>query len=318
MQCISPRKLSFDREGNKTYSSRKALPGLLPIIHPCGKCLPCRLLKAKEKAIRCVHEAKMHEKNIFLTLTYNNENLSSPRLVLQDMDLFLKRLREHINREATTDDEKKALTISYMYTGEYGEESKRPHWHIIIFNYEPSDKRFPDHRKHQDDLGNLIWTSDTLTKLWKKGTIEFGAVTFESAGYVARYAAKKLIHGHDQDHDYHPIHNTSKGRAIGRTWIEKHFKHTFENGFVVINEKQAKIPRYYVDWAKKHQTKLWKSYVTQTRPIIEKQAELKARREEIEHFNQIFNGNPLKLTKSQVKHTILKQKFKLLQEKLKL
>lgn len=318
MQCISPRKLSFDREGNKTYSSKKALPGLLPVVHPCGKCLPCRLLKAKEKATRCVHEAKMHEKNIFLTLTYSDEHLTSPKLQLRDMDLFLKRLREHINRNATTDEEKKALRISYMYTGEYGELTKRPHWHIIIFNYEPSDKKYPEHRKHQDDLGNLIWTSDTLSMLWGKGTIEFGAVTFESAGYVARYAAKKLVHGHDQDHDYHPIHNTSKGRAIGRTWIEKYYRHTFENGFVIINEKPAKIPRYYVDWAKKHQPSLWKRYVTELRPELERKAEQKARKEELEHFNEVFNGSPLKLSKQLVKFTILNQKFKQLQEKLKL
>ena len=73
---------------------------------------------------------------------------------------------------------------------------------------------------------------------------EFGSVTLESAGYVARYAAKKLAHGKDDEHDYHPIHRTSCKRAIGRSWIEKYYQHTFDHGLVVLpNGQKSKIPR---------------------------------------------------------------------------
>ena len=75
MECIRPIKAGFDRAGDITYSIRKFSKELEPFQFPCRKCLACRLNIAREKAIRAVHESKIHEGNIFLTLTYNEENL---------------------------------------------------------------------------------------------------------------------------------------------------------------------------------------------------------------------------------------------------
>lgn len=308
MRCINPLPASFDNDGAITHSSKKAVAGLVGFEFPCRKCLPCRLNIGREKAIRAYHEAQMHPGSIFLTLTYDEESLPSERLVYADWQNFLKRLRYTLAGQK----------ISTMVTGEYGSINKRPHWHALIFNYWPHDYK----KVRENDLGNNVYTSEEIAGLWKKGRHDFGEVSLESAGYVARYAAKKLVHGKDEDHDYQPIHKTSSKNAIGRSWIERYYKHTFENGFVVLpNGHTAKIPRYYVDWCKKNKPTLWEHYVTQVLPDVIAKVELKERKEEMEYFSQLWSrkwSKPNPLPRAKVKETYLKQKFKQLQEHLKL
>lgn len=312
MQCIRPIKASFNNEGDLVFNTRLASKELVPFAFPCRKCLPCRLNIAREKAIRCWHESKMYEENIFLTLTYDEEHLESPKLIYKHWQKFIQDLRDFESKDLP---ERK--TIPYIVTGEYGEENKRPHWHAILFNYQPSDA------KHERDTenGEKVYSSRIITNIWNNGKSEFGSVTLDSAGYVARYAAKKLVHGKDQDHDFHPIHRTSSKYAIGKSWIEKNYRHTFSNGFIVLpNGSQCKIPRYYEDWFKKEHPAKWREYATNLKLDLQKQAEEKMRKEELNYITAIINAGygPTPITKSKVQETILKQKFKKLQEHLKL
>lgn len=260
----------------------------------------------------------MHSGNIFLTLTYDEQHLLSPKLQYMDFQLFIKSLREKVTRNVTTKEARDELYIPYMVTGEYGEKNKRPHWHTLLFNYYPKDAR----HKYTTDLKETVFTSETIDALWKKGNSEFGSVTMDSAGYVARYAAKKLVHGKDQEHDYHPIHKTSSRRAIGRSWIEKYHPHVFNHGFIVLpNGSITKVPRYYLDWAKKHKPEIWKDYVTGKQQEIIEGAEKKQRKIEIEYHSRCMSrkfGAGLPQTLKKIELQILNQKFKNLQEKLKL
>lgn len=307
MKCINPLKANQNRDGDIIYNSKEAIPGLVGFEFECRKCLPCRLNQAREKAIRCVHEAKMHEENIFLTLTYNEENLKSPKLIYKDFQVFMKALRHSTPNK-----------ITFMVTGEYGEINKRPHWHALLFNYRPHDAKL----KYKTEQGEEVFTSEKLENLWKKGNLEFGSLTLDSANYVARYAAKKLVHGKDQDHDYHPIHKTSSRRGIGYPWIKKYWKHTFENGHIVLpNGQSSKIPRYYVDWLKKNKPNEYIKYITGVRDEMSNLAETKAKKEELEHLSNLLSykgGTKYPLSRNQVKERVLQSKFKSLQEKLKL
>ncbi len=42
---------------------------------PCGQCINCRLEKARQWAVRCVHEAQLYAQNCFITLTYSDEHI---------------------------------------------------------------------------------------------------------------------------------------------------------------------------------------------------------------------------------------------------
>lgn len=93
-----------------------------PWSHPtsgvikCGQCMECRLAYSREWAIRITHEAAMHERNCFLTLTYDDDHLPKyGQLVKSDLQKFFKRLRHHFN-------------FKYVACGEYGERRRRPHF----------------------------------------------------------------------------------------------------------------------------------------------------------------------------------------------
>lgn len=317
MECIRPIKAGFDSDYNLTFSSKKLNKELSTFEFPCRKCLACRLNISREKAVRAIHEASLFENNIFLTLTYDNEHVGDGKLHYIHFQLFMKSLREYVTRNITDPELKSELAISYMVTGEYGDKNKRPHWHAIIFNYRPTDSK----HDRTTERGELVFTSEKLTDLWGRGKVEFGSVTMDSASYVARYAAKKLGHGQDHEHDYHPIHKTSSKHAIGKRWIQKYYKtDCFNLGFIRLpNGEKTSIPRYYTDWLKENDIDYFIKYANGPHAEAIKNAQQKTHDDHLEYLKQceLATGGLAK-TKSQVKMTILKQKFKQLQERLKL
>lgn len=291
-----------------TWSPKKFNKEYAPFQLPCGKCIECRLKYAKEWAIRCVHEAQMHPKNIFLTLTYSNENLVSDKLIYSDFQKFVKKLRKLQNEP-----------IGIFVTGEYGEKTKRPHYHAIIFNYAPNDSVL----KYTNERGDKVFESKTLANLWGLGIAEFGSVTLESAGYCARYSAKKLVHGNDDEHDFHPISKKSSKHAIGKKWIEKYYPDVFNYGQIVLSDgSTSTIPRYYEKWYQKNHPQLYQKYIQTTKlEKIEKASkktdqEIKEFRENSIERNQLGKSNTLHPRK--IRKIIQNEKFKQLQNHLKL
>lgn len=282
MRCTSPRTVGFLSDGKtiswsqKNYSKEYATFQL-----PCGKCIECRLEYAKQWAVRCVHEAQMHKESIFLTLTYSDEFLESPKLIYEHFQLFMKKLRKTQN-----------TPIGVFVTGEYGDRTKRPHWHACLFGYRPKDSIY----KRSTERGDRIFESPQLTKIWGKGLAEFGEVTIESAGYCARYAAKKLNHGRDQDHDFHPISKKSSKHAIGKRWLEQHWEDAFNYGHIVLADgSTTSIPRYYEKWLKEHQPEAWLQYIQSAKQQRSEFAAKKHRKEQNEYIHNVYNRSVHKL-----------------------
>jgi len=316
MRCTSPRTVGFKSDGKtlswspKNYSKEFAT---FPL--PCGKCIACRLEYARQWAVRCIHEAQMHEKNSFITLTYSDEHLKSPKLIYSDFQNFMKRLRKTQN-----------APVGVFVTGEYGDKTKRPHWHAIIFNWYPADA-IPF---RITDRGDRVYTSETLSRLWPYGFAELASVTFESAGYCARYAAKKLVHGRDDTNEFTPISRKSCKHAIGKKFLEKYWKNIFDHGAVFIQKSdgeivETSIPRYYEKWLQKNQPEAWKDYVTQKkqqRIQFAQEANEKEKQKEIadNDARRIRAGLSYvpTITRTETRYRILKEKFRKLQKHLKL
>lgn len=311
MRCRSPRTVGFKSDGKTICWSKKEYSKEFATFQlPCGKCLECRLDYARQWAIRCVHEAAMHEKNSFITLTYDPKIKNPTRLDYRDFQLFMKKLRKLTDKK-----------IGFFTTGEYGDETKRPHWHAIIFGWEPPDQKY----LYSNDRGDKIYTSQTLDKTWSYGNTQTGAVTFESAGYCARYAAKKLCHGQDQNHDYHPISKKSSKHAIGKAWLEKYWRDAFNTGEIILlhsdnTVSRSSIPRYYEKWLKQHQPDAWLKYTTETKLKKMISAQEKSEKELNEYVTESTSRPYYKqnaLTPQERKSIILEEKFKKLQEKQK-
>lgn len=152
---------------------------------PCGCCADCRADYAREWSNRCLLE--LDDNNgigCFLTLTYNDFNLplddDGPTLRKRDLQLFMKRLRWSFPDKR----------VRFFACGEYGSHTQRPHYHVILFGLGLSD--FGDCVvKKYNKLGQPLWISDRLSKIWPFGYHLIGAVTKESCDYVARYTLKK-------------------------------------------------------------------------------------------------------------------------------
>lgn len=160
----------------------KHFDNLVPL--PCGQCIGCRLERSRQWAIRLMKELKLHDRSSFLTLTYDDVHLprlnsGRPTLVLEDVQLFLKRLRKHFSPHP----------LRYFQCGEYGELTERPHHHMILFGED-----FCKDRVHIEDSrsGFPQFMSPLLSDCWGKGRAVISEVSFESAAYVARYCLKKI------------------------------------------------------------------------------------------------------------------------------
>lgn len=310
MRCTRPRTVGFYSDGKTIcWSSRKYSKEFATFQLPCGKCLQCRLDYARQWSVRCVHEAQMYEKNCFITLTYSDENLLSDKLYYVDFQKFAKRLRKKLGKQK----------IGYFVTGEYGDKTKRPHWHACIFNWSPGDGVY----KYTSDRGDKVYESKVLTDLWGNGIAEYGSLTFESAGYCARYAAKKLVHGNDGTHEYEPVSKKSSRQAIGKAWLEKNWRDVFNYGECFILDSQGtprnvgSVPRYYEKWLAKTHPDEWIRYVTQIKSKKIQSASARSEKEKSER-KWIVGVGP-EVDGIQAREVIGESKFKnMLQKYLKL
>jgi hypothetical protein len=211
---------------------------------PCGRCLGCRLEYGRQWAMRCMQEASLHTYNCFVTLTYDQENLpENGTLVKRDLQLFFKRLRKRIYPRK----------IKYYAAGEYGEANGRPHYHACIFGWMPTDGLLI-----RSSASGDLYASRELDSIWQMGLTSFGSVTFESAGYVAGYATKKVTGEKAKSH-YARV-NSKTGEyihllpefaaistrpAIGKDWFDRFKDDIYPCDTAIMRGREMKPPRYF-------------------------------------------------------------------------
>lgn len=203
------------------------------LVLPCGQCIGCRLSRARDWAIRCHCESSLYDSNCFITLTYSPESLpSGGTLVKKHFQDFMKRLRKRFGKG-----------VRYYHCGEYGERFQRPHYHACLFNFD-----LPDRKLWRIDNGQRLYTSEILADLWTHGFCTVGDVTFESAGYVARYITKKIYGDPAKDHydGRLPEYTTMSRRpGIGKMWLDKYMTDVFPQDSVVIRGREMPVPKYF-------------------------------------------------------------------------
>lgn len=238
----------------------------LPLELPCGQCIGCKLERSRMWAVRCFHEASLHQHNSYITLTYSQKYLPKDlSLKKKHFQLFMKKLRDHRTREyGPWPKDGQDRRIRFFMCGEYGENYGRPHYHACLFNYD-----FPDKYHWKTRNGFKVWRSPHLEKLWPLGNSEIGEVTFESAAYVARYITKKITGPTAYEH-YNVVDKTtgeilaerfpeytdmSRKPGVGKEWYEKYKSDVFPDDFAIIRKGdkliKCKPPKYYRDQLEK-------------------------------------------------------------------
>lgn len=266
MSCLYPIKAWYPStaapDARLVFDPRRSSSPDAMVWISCNQCIACRLYKAQTWAVRCMHEKRVHKSSCFLTLTYDDAHLPDRHsLVRDEIPKFNKRLRDYLGYPP----------ISVFYCGEYGEKFGRPHYHQILFGYDPPDKVF-----YKRVRGHDYFTSDIISKCWGLGHAVLGNVDFDSAAYVARYTLKKqkksdeilytvdcpttgVIHEirwHDRpssDIATREIYNRlpvfagmSTNPAIGLRFLERYPDDLFSQMKTVFKGHEISLPRYYL------------------------------------------------------------------------
>lgn len=235
------------------------------MLIPCGQCIGCRIRQREDWTTRIELEARDYPKEEvwFITLTYDDDHVpgmivktgeimrkvqytwkageqrpSSVQILLyEDIQKFLKRLRKAYRGK-----------LRYFVAGEYGEQTARPHYHMILYGWKPTDLENLYKIHH-----NGYYTSKWLTDLWGMGQIQIAQAVPETYRYVAGYVTKKMyeIDGKKANEYYElgqtkPFACMSLKPGLGDHYYQEHKAEIWRQGYIqCTNGKQAQIPRYY-------------------------------------------------------------------------
>lgn len=260
------------------------------MLIPCGQCIGCRIQQREDWTTRIELEARQWPKEQvwFITLTYDDDHVpgmilktgeimrkvqyvwkpgeKSPEsvqtLLYTDVQKFLKRLRKAYKSR-----------LRFFCAGEYGEQTARPHYHMILYGWEPTDLKQLYKIRH-----NGYYTSEWMQKLWGNGQIQIAQAVPETYRYVAGYVTKKMyeIDGKKANAYYElgqqkPFACMSLKPGLGDAYYQEHKEEIWKQGYIqCTNGKQAQIPRYYEKMMEKENPeRLWRIKRNRQRKAIE-------------------------------------------------
>lgn len=230
---------------------------------PCGCCIGCRLEYSRQWANRCMLELEYHDSAYFVTLTYDEEHvpvnyygcqytgeaLPSMTLRKRDFQLFMKRLRFKFGDG-----------IRFFGAGEYGSNTFRPHYHLIIFGLHLDDLSV-----YKEQRGFTYYNSPSLQECWsvnlgsprnpsyeRLGYAVVAPVTWETCAYTARYVMKKLKGPSAQFYDDFslepPFTLMSRNPGIAHQWYVDHpdyHEYDYINVSTETGGRKFKPPKYF-------------------------------------------------------------------------
>jgi len=225
MKCYSPLRAWRGRINPKTgkqgivFRATEAVGQRLEL--PCGKCPACRATQSMMWAVRCYHESSLHQRNSFITLTYDDDHCPE-KIQKEHLQAFFKRLRHHYGK------------LRYFACGEYGDTTRRPHYHALIFGHHFLQGASP--LNDNQDFVNPI-----LTEIWGQGMTMVSPLNMASCCYVAGYTNKK-----NNDPDTFTL--MSRRPGIGHDWLDLYADDLVRNGTVEVEGKEYAIPLRYLVW----------------------------------------------------------------------
>lgn len=238
------------------------------VLMPCGKCAACQIQKRKDMSVRLAHEASQYEDSCFITLTYDEDNVPKTEdgdktLLPSDVQKFMKRLRRHLEYvpKKVKGIRDHVGKVRYFAVGEYGGKTHRPHYHLIIFGWKPSDAElFKTHN------GRPVFRSAQIEKLWPFGFSTFSEVSPYVAKYCARYVTKKfarLDSALPRDKKVVPefVLQSTRHGAIGSTWFDRYGVDACKCGLCTLrvnrNVQKCSIPQYYWRRLRRYHLPVW-------------------------------------------------------------
>lgn len=196
---------------------------------PCGKCIECRRQYQNEWTFRLSQEMKGIPVPVFVTLTYNDENLPTivdpvdgvekSCVIKTELQNFFKRLRKN-GGEMMKD-------CKYFAIGEYGRKFNRAHYHAVIMS---------------PNVTSVDAVRQLVTKCWDRGFNLVKFCTKKQIHYVCKYMNKLDERPHVQKP--FKLYSKSLGLKFLTDKMVNYYLTTFDR--LCINDKcKIGLPRYY-------------------------------------------------------------------------
>jgi len=241
MSCYHPVK-GFRTPNGVVFTELGRYDIIGDIELPCGQCISCRMRRASDWSLRCMHEASLWDENCFITLTYARDCLPpNGSLEHSDYQKFMKRLRKQRGK------------VRFYMCGEYGPLNDRPHYHACLFGIDFKDRVI----KGTSESGEPYYDSKELSDLWGHGMVSVQDLNAKTASYTARYIMKKAL-GATKTSAYATIDEDgvcterkpeyaamSLKPGIGAVWYEKYMRDVYPHDFVVQDGVKRTPPKYY-------------------------------------------------------------------------
>lgn len=249
MECLKPLYLSK-----------------IDTVVPCGKCPMCAATKRSDWATRLEYESRLHVDKKFITLTYANPYLTwnhgVPQLVKSDLQKWFKRVR------------KTGAKIRYFAVGEYGSNTYRPHYHVLLF-------------------GDVA--EEVLRKAWPFGHVHIGQVTQASVmyclGYIVNAKSWRMV-----TNRVRPFSIMSRKPGLGHNYLTRsmvEWHKSDRRNYVLVDGVKRHLPRYY-------KTKIF-SKIDLVRIAVRDQKEAFKRQVEwLRHPSRAVMQDPLKYRREQL------------------
>lgn len=166
---------------------------------PCGKCPNCLKRRTSGWSFRLMEQVKVSKSAWFITLTYDTDHVPLTKNGFMSLDkkhlqLFFKRLRKAHEGNGWP-------SIKYYAAGEYGSETRRPHYHIILMNVQV----------------------EKIQSAWALGHVDYGyrngvaGVNEATVGYTLKYISKAGKFYHRNDDRVREFALMSKG--LGESYV---------------------------------------------------------------------------------------------------
>lgn len=178
-----------DKVNYETYKSYYMVTfdgEIIPIysLVPCNKCFICTDRHSQMWQFRGIAETNSStSRTYFITLTYNNEFLPYNGVTPTAIQLFMKRLRNNLDKKGITHE------LKYYACGEYGKNTQRPHYHLVLWH-------FPDNQfNNLSEILNFIQLSWSVYNFEAQQHTQIGYCYVKpcdsgSLSYVMKYTRK--------------------------------------------------------------------------------------------------------------------------------